>query len=100
MCYNVVKDKEILMTTTANKIRTNVYLDADIKDKAQKVLSHYKMGLSDAFNIFLAQTVLEQGIPFEIKIPNKETKQAIQEARAGINMSKISLEDLKKEMGA
>lgn len=88
------------MTTTANKIRTNVYLDLDIKTKAQEVLKHYGMGLSDAFNIFLAQTVLEQGIPFQIKIPNKETKQAIKDARAGINMSKISFEDLKKEIGA
>ncbi len=86
--------------TTANKIRTNVYLDLDIKNKAQEVLKHYGMGLSDAFNIFLAQTVLEQGIPFQIKIPNETTKQAIKEARAGVNMSKISLEDLKKEIGA
>jgi len=62
--------------TTANKIRTNVYLDMDIKNKAQEVLKHYGMGLSDAFNIFLAQTVLEQGIPFQIKIPNETTKQS------------------------
>jgi DNA-damage-inducible protein J len=88
------------MTTTANKIRTNVYLDLEIKNKAQEVLKHYGMGLSDAFNIFLAQTVLEQGIPFQIKIPNETTKQAIKDARVGVNMSKISLEDLKKEIGA
>lgn len=88
------------MTTTANKIRTNVYLDLEIKSKAQEVLKHYGMGLSDAFNIFLAQTVLEQGIPFQVKIPNETTKQAIKDARAGVNMSKISLEDLKKEIGA
>jgi len=84
----------------AHKIRTNVYLDSAIKEKAQVVFKQYGMGLSDAFNIFLAQTVLEKGIPFQIKIPNEETKQAIIDARAGINMTKISLEDLKKEMDA
>jgi DNA-damage-inducible protein J len=88
------------MTATAHKVRTNVYLDASIKDKAQEVFKQYGMGLSDAFNIFLAQTVLERGIPFQIKIPNKETKQAINDARAGVNMTKISFEDLKKEIDA
>lgn len=88
------------MGIVANKTRTNVYLDADIKSKAQEILKQYGIGLSDAFNIFLAQTVFEKGIPFEIKIPNSETQQAIKDARAGINMSKISLEDLRKESDA
>lgn len=88
------------MGAAAHKIRTNVYLDSDIKNKAQEILSQYGIGLSDAFNIFLAQTVFEKGIPFEIKIPNEETKQTIQDARNGINMSKISLEDLKKQSDA
>ncbi|MDO8454118.1 MAG: type II toxin-antitoxin system RelB/DinJ family antitoxin [Sulfurimonas sp.] len=44
-----------------------------MKNKAQEILNQYGVGLSDAFNIFLAQTVLEKGIPFQIKIPNKES---------------------------
>ena len=85
---------------TTHKIRTNVYLDSDIKNKAQEILKQYGIGLSDAFNIFLAQTVFEKGIPFQIKLPNNETKKVIKEARDGINMSKISLEDLKKKVNA
>jgi len=88
------------MAAAVNKVRTNVYLDVDIKSKAQEILNQYGIGLSDAFNIFLTQTVLEKGIPFEIKIPNKKTKETILDARNGINMSKVSLEDLKKEMDA
>ncbi|MDQ1340478.1 MAG: DNA protein [Campylobacterota bacterium] len=88
------------MSAAAHKIRTNVYLDSDIKNKAQEILSQYGIGLSDAFNIFLAQTVFEKGIPFDIKIPNEATKQTIQDARKGINMSRISLEDLKKQSDA
>jgi len=45
------------MSIVANKIRTNVYLDSDIKNKAQEILKQYSIGLSDVFNIFLAQTV-------------------------------------------
>jgi len=88
------------MATTTNKIRTNVYLDAEIKQKAQEIFKQYGIGLSDAFNIFLAQSVMQRGIPFDVKIPNSETAKAIKEARAGKNMSKISLEELKKETSA
>ena len=89
------------MTATANKkTRTNVYLDSEMKKKAQEIFKQYGMGLSDAFNIFLAQSVMQRGIPFEIKIPNDETAQIIKEAREGKNMTKISLDELKKEVGA
>ncbi len=86
--------------TAINKIRTNVYLDASTKAKAKEIFKQYGLGLSDAFNIFLTQSVLERGIPFEIKIPNDKTKKAIKEARDGKNMIKTSLEDLKKDFGA
>lgn len=84
------------MTTNLNKIRTNVYLDATTKEKAQEIFKQYGLGLSEAFNIFLTQSVLQRGIPFEIKIPNDETLEAIKDARAKKNMSKVSLKDLKE----
>ena len=86
--------------TTGEKIRTNVYLDKKTKEQAQEIFKQYGMGLSDAFNIFLTQSVMERGIPFEIKIPNDETAQTIQDAREGKNMTKISLDELKEEIGA
>ena len=99
MCV-IINEKRFNMATASNKIRTNVYLDADIKKKAQEIFKQYGLGLSDAFNIFLAQSVMQRGIPFEIKIPNEETAKAIKEAREGKNMSKISIDELKKEIGA
>jgi DNA-damage-inducible protein J len=77
------------------KVRTNVYLDAEMKAKAQDIFKTYGIGLSDAFNMFLSQSVLERGIPFQIKIPNDETKEVINDARLGKNMTKISLDELK-----
>ena len=89
------------MTAIKNeKTRTNVYLDTAMKKKAQEIFKQYGMGLSDAFNIFLSQSVMEKGIPFQIKIPNDETVQVIKDAREGKNMTKVSLDDLKKEIGA
>ena len=89
-----------MTTATNDKVRTNVYLDAKTKQKAQEIFKQYSMGLSDAFNIFLSQTVLERGIPFKIKIPNKETRQVIKDAREGKNMTKISIDELKKKADA
>lgn len=88
------------MLATSKKIRTNVYLDADTKAKAQEIFKQYGMGLSDAFNIFLSQSVMQRGIPFSIKIPNDITIQSIKDARNDKNMTKISLDELKKDVGA
>ena len=84
--------------TVTHKLRTNVYLDADIKAKAQEIFKQYGIGLSDAFNMFLSQSVLERGIPFEIKIPNTETIEAIEDARNSRNMESISFEKMQEDM--
>lgn len=88
------------MIVTSNKIRTNVYLDSDTKAKAQEIFKQYGLGLSDAFNIFLTQSVLERGIPFEIKIPNDLTVDVIKDARENRNMDKVSLKELKNDFSA
>ena len=102
VCYtSAILIQRTSMTATANeKTRTNVYLDTAMKKKAQEIFKQYGMGLSDAFNIFLSQSVMEKGIPFQIKIPNDETVQVIKDAREGKNMTKVSLDDLKEEIGA
>ncbi len=88
------------MAISVEKTRTNVYLDTNMKKQAQEIFKRYGMGLSDAFNIFLSQSVMEQGIPFDVKIPNEDTAKTIQDAREGKNMTKISLKDLKEKIGA
>jgi len=103
LCVIIVplRIKRITMTATANeKTRTNVYLDTAMKKKAQEIFKQYGMGLSDAFNIFLSQSVMEKGIPFQIKIPNDDTAKVIEDAREGKNMTKVSLDELKESIGA
>jgi len=79
------------------KVRTNVYLDSDMKSQAKEIFKKYGVSLSDAINMFLTQSVLERGLPFEMKIPNDETIKAIEEARAGTNSDTITLEQLEEE---
>ena len=81
----------------AQKIRTNVYLDSEMKKQAKNIFKRYGVSLSDAINMFLTQSVMERGLPFEMKLPNDETIQAIEDARNGVNSDTITLKDLEEE---
>jgi len=87
-----------MTATSTNKVRTNVYLDKTMKEQARDIFKQYGMGLSDAFNIFLSQSVMEKGIPFQVKIPNKETLQAMKDIEEGVDLEEISFEQLQDDM--
>jgi len=46
-------------------------------------------------NVYLS--VLERGLPFEMRIPNDETIKAIEEARANTNSETVTLAQLEEE---
>ncbi len=83
--------------TASQKVRTNIYLDKDIKEQAKELFKKFHISLSDAVNLFLSQSVLEQGLPFQVKIPNAETIKAMQEVENG-ETETITFEQLKEEM--
>jgi len=86
----------MIMLSVQPKSRTNIYLDVNIKDQAKEIFSQYGLSLSQAVNIFLTQSVLKRGIPFNVKIPNDETLQAMRDVESGENYEDVTLEDLKK----
>ena len=47
--------------------------------EAKELFKKFHISLSDAVNLFLSQSVLEQGLPFKVRIPNAETIKAMQE---------------------
>ncbi len=77
------------------KVRTNVYLDRELKEKAKKVFKAYGLSLSDAFNLFLAKVVKKNELPLEEIIP-EETLKAINDAREGKNMKRLTYTEFKK----
>jgi len=78
------------------KSRTNVYLDSNLKKQAKEIYKHYGLSLSEAVNMFLAQSVFCRGLPFEVKIPNEITLEAMRDVETGENYEDIALEDLAK----
>ena len=82
---------------TVEKTRTNVYLDTKLKAQAKEIYKQYGLSLSEAVNIFLAQSVFNRGLPFEVKIPNKETLEAMEDVKSGKNYEDVTLEELSKK---
>lgn len=86
------------------KVNTTISLDADVKSAAQALLSDFGLDLSTAINIFLRQTIYQKAIPFEIQrdYPNAETRQAIEDARNGIGISRgfSSVAELMEDLNA
>ena len=76
------------------RARTN----ADLKQKVEKIL--FKLGLtpSQAVNLFYSQVVLQKGLPFEVKIPNKTTLKAMAESEKGLGKIFNSSEELFAEL--
>lgn len=67
------------METTNLNIRT----DKNVKAAAEKIFDELGLNMTTAVNMFLRQTIRENGIPFELKLntPNAVTAAAIEEGR-------------------
>ena len=60
-----------------------LYLRRDaLKTQAADTLAAMGLSLSDAVRVFLTRVVAEQRLPFELKVPNAETRAALTEAEA------------------
>lgn len=58
------------MATTPTQIR----IDADIKNEANRLFAALGLDMSGAVNMFLHQCVLRGGIPFSIEMPEYSAK--------------------------
>lgn len=59
----------------------NIRMDSEVKKQAEALFGEIGLNMTTAINIFLKQSIRENGIPFELKIsqPNLQTIEAIEE---------------------
>jgi len=71
----------------------NIRIDPETKTSAEKLYGSFGITVTDAVNMFLHQSLLVGGLPFDLKKPryNAETEAAIHEAK-DIMAGKIAAE--------
>lgn len=75
-------------------------IDGNIKEEATAVLAAMGLTPSDAFRILMTRVAREKALPFEPLVPNKETIEAMKEARKGKLKSFASVDDLMADLNA
>jgi DNA-damage-inducible protein J len=60
----------------------HIRVDDEIKEQATQTLAAMGLSVSDAVRLFLRRVVIDQAFPLELKVPNAETRAAMDESRA------------------
>ena len=60
----------------------HVRLDDDLKAQATEALAAIGLSTSDAVRLLFHRIVADQAFPLELKVPNAETRAAMEESRA------------------
>lgn len=73
---------------------------SELKEKADIIFDTLGISKTEAFNMFLANVILNNGIPFDVKIPNKETIQVIEDVENGKDITTYkNLDDFYNALG-
>ncbi|ANR70846.1 MULTISPECIES: type II toxin-antitoxin system RelB/DinJ family antitoxin [Selenomonas] len=68
----------------------NLYarVEPDVKERAEEILAALGIPASNAINMFYRQVILQQGLPFDVKIPRRHS----------LDVSRLSEEELNREL--
>jgi len=77
------------------KTQTTIRLEENNYKKAREVLKIIGISYSQAVNMFNNMIVLHQGLPFDARIPNRKTLEAMEEAK-NLKGDFITLDNLKR----
>lgn len=61
----------------------HIRVDQKLKARAIETLDKMGLSLSDAVRLLLTRIVVEEALPFEVRVPNAETRAAIEAGERG-----------------
>jgi DNA-damage-inducible protein J len=82
----------------ANGAYIQARIDPQVKADAQNVLKSLGLSMSDAIGIYMRQIVLLRRIPFELKLPNQATLEAVEQLESGKGVGFDTADDLLKDL--
>lgn len=77
----------------ASRAFVRARIDERLKDEAAAVLAEMGLTVSDVVRMTLTRVAKDKALPFELKVPNAETRAAITESRALAKARKSELSD-------
>jgi DNA-damage-inducible protein J len=74
-------------------------VDVKLKADAEAVLEKLGLTASEAIRLFYKQVALRKGLPFDVKVPNAETRRAMKELDEGEGVTRYDdFDDFRKAM--
>jgi DNA-damage-inducible protein J len=84
----------------AKEATARARMDAHLKEEAERILAECGLSATQGINLFYRQIVLHHGVPFDVKIPNAESRKAMREIETGEGLIRSdSAEDLFRDLG-
>src|SRR6202000_155844 len=74
-------------------------IDAATKERAAAALGAMGLSISDAIRLLMLRIADEQRLPFNVEVPNAETRRALPELEEGKGHRAASVEEMFKELG-
>ena len=74
-------------------------IDAETKSRAASALAAMGLSVSDAIRLLMFRIADEQRLPFDLRVPNAETREAMDELAQGKGKRYKDAEALYKDLG-
>jgi len=71
----------------------HVRLDNDVKAKATETLAAMGLSASDAVRLLFHRIIADQAFPLELKVPNAETRAAMEDSRRMMEKARLRFHD-------
>ena len=88
------------MNTATQDTYVRARIDTTTKERAVSALADMGLSVSDAIRMLLMRVAQERRLPFEVKVPNKATRDAMAELEAGGGKEFATVEDLMADLHA
>lgn len=79
------------MSTKSTTVRAR--LEPKLKKETELIFEELGINTTEAIRIFFKQVKLQRGLPFEMKIPNETTEDAILDAKSQKEVSSFNSSD-------
>jgi len=76
------------------KTQTTIRVEENNYQQAKKILAQVGLNYSQAISVFNNMVVLNNGLPFEVKIPTKETQKALSDLQSNKGKSFENVDSL------